>query len=850
MRLILLYSLFLSPALSQTPPLFGFEPNLGQFPPNVLFMRRSAGNSRTPIYLTRDAMVLSNGMRMQIAGVDPKAVPTGDSPSGTIYNYYQGSNASNWRANVHLFTGVRLANIYPGASALFTTSEQQIGPSVSVDQGIIVLTLQPGADLSPFRLRVLNNGSVPFEGPGGIWFSGGRIPGVFIVSLKITQTDSANQITVASNLKIESSDTLSIQAANLNPALPAQAVITFHDYDGPVNSGVPAAATDGNRYIASSASTPATFGEDGQLSGQNCQSVCTDALVARLDDAGKPIWVSIVGGGQDDESYFVAPSTNGVAVSGTTASQDFPVTANAPRPVPGSSSQDVFLSYFDRDSGQLRNATYTGITGAAWAQQQAVNPTGDVAVAGGYYTGAQFSSPSLGYLLLWRPIENRFLFSQKFDAPLTGLVFDANSHLYFASVSYSPPGSSFTTGVLDATGKQQGSLVKINAPVDAANFQFDYQEIRLLPAPDGDVWAVYRLLGQAYQSHPLQAIAKASPARGQVVFNRLIAGDGVVGQVALTPAGNLKLLVQSPAATEATTTDAPLVAACPDTSYFAIVSPSGQTAYATYVPNQNFDFTRNNEPQSPAQSSLGCFENAAGRLPIVSAAPGQLITITGGGFGPSTPIYTVTDANRKYPLTAGGFRVRISGVDASIIAVARGLIAAQVPYEVAPSADPASIEVSADGTPLNSIPFSLGPAQTGLFDTGDRNNSLNLPALAALNEDGTVNGINNPAPSGSVLSIFGTGLGTLSPPLVTGDLSPVPPAAPLSQTTLLSACYQCEILYLGSAPGLSTSVFQANVRVHANPPATGTAAVGIGIAVSQSPRSLFIFSPTGVVFVK
>ncbi len=850
MRLILLFSLFLSPALNQTAPLFGFEPNLGQFPPNVLFMRRSAGNSRTPLYLTRDTMVLNNGVRMQIAGVDPKAVPTGDSPSGTIYNYYQGSNPSNWRANVHLFTGVRLANIYSGASAVFTTSEQQVGPSFSIDQGIIVLTMQPGADLSQFQLHVLNIGAVPFEGPGGIWFAGGRIPGVFIVSLQITQTDGTNNIPVTGSLKIESSDTLSVQAPNLNPALPAKAVITFPDYDNVVNAGVPAIAADGNRYLASAASTPATFGDDGQIPGQNCQSVCTDALVARLDDAGKPIWVSLIGGGLDDESSFVAATTNGVAVSGTTASQDFPVTSNAPRPVPGSSSQDVFLIYFDRDSGQLRNATYAGIAGAAWAQQQAVDPAGDVAVGGGYYTGAQYSSSSFGYLLLWRPSENRFVFSQKFDSPLTTLAFGANSNLYFASVSYLPPGSSFTTGIVDIGGKQQGSLVRINAPVDPANFQFDYQEIQLLPAPDGDVWAVYRLLGQTSQSHPLQAIAKASPARGQVIFNRRITSDGVVGQIALTPTGNLKLLVQSPAATEATTTDAPLVAACPDTSYFAIVSPLGQTVYATYVPNQNFDFTRTNEPQSPALPSLGCFENTAGRLPIVSAAPGQLITLTGGGFGPSTPIYTTPDMNGKYPLTAGGFRVQIAGMDAPIIAVARGLIAAQVPYEIAPSNAPSSVEVSSNGTPLNSIPFSLGPSQPGLFDTDDRNNELNLPALAALNQDGTVNSMNNPAPSGSILSIFGTGLGTLSPALVTGGLSPIPPAVPLSQTTLLSACYQCEILYLGSAPGLSTSVFQANVRVHANPSTTGTAAAGIGIAVSQSLKSLFIFSATGVVFVK
>ena len=94
MRLI--FPLFLSviPAFGQSDPLFGFEPNTGQFPPAVTFVRRTSSNL---LYFTRDSAVLRNNIRIQIAGVDPKIVAEGDSPSATVYNFYQGNIPAAWR---------------------------------------------------------------------------------------------------------------------------------------------------------------------------------------------------------------------------------------------------------------------------------------------------------------------------------------------------------------------------------------------------------------------------------------------------------------------------------------------------------------------------------------------------------------------------------------------------------------------------------------------------------------------------------------------------------------------------------------------------------------------------------
>jgi hypothetical protein len=255
MRFLFLFSVFVFSAIGQISP-FGFEPNLGQYPPNVRFVRRGSSNF---FYFTRDAMVLQNRIRLQIADVDPNVSPAGDSPTSTVYNFYQGNTPSKWRANVRMFGAVRLANIYPGVNALFTSSTPKVTPTFSIGEGKLILTIRPGADLDRFRLRVLNTGTVPSEGPGGIWFAGGNVPGVFIVSVKTTQLDGNQQVPIVSNLKIESSEVLSVQAPGRNPDLTTEVEITFPDYDF-ANDSMPRTNTPGgDRYLASYASIPVTL---------------------------------------------------------------------------------------------------------------------------------------------------------------------------------------------------------------------------------------------------------------------------------------------------------------------------------------------------------------------------------------------------------------------------------------------------------------------------------------------------------------------------------------------------------------------------------------------------------------
>jgi uncharacterized protein (TIGR03437 family) len=190
-----------------------------------------------------------------------------------------------------------------------------------------------------------------------------------------------------------------------------------------------------------------------------------------------------------------------------------------------------------------------------------------------------------------------------------------------------------------------------------------------------------------------------------------------------------------------------------------------------------------------------------------------------------------------------------------VIALARGLIAVQVPFE-ASSFDQAvtlpTIDVTNAGAGLPSIPVGIEYSAFNLFDTGNRDNATNLPALAALNQDGSVNTVDNPASAGSVISLFGSGLGVLNPPLPTGGLNPIPPGVPLSLSPLTAICNSgcSQVLYLGSAPGLSTSVVQLNVQISAAASGTGVQPVPIAIWVGPQGMETYTPEPTGVVFIK
>jgi len=107
---------------------------------------------------------------------------------------------------------------------------------------------------------------------------------------------------------------------------------------------------------------------------------------------------------------------------------------------------------------------------------------------------------------------------------------------------------------------------------------------------------------------------------------------------------------------------------------------------------------------------------------------------------------------------------------------------------------------------------------------------------AILNQDGSVNGPTNRALRGTIISLFGTGAGLMSPAWPDGSLViSTPYSRPNAPVTVKIDGELAELLYAGAAPTLPTGALQINVRIPplipqlaGSPPDTVSISVTVG----------------------
>jgi uncharacterized protein (TIGR03437 family) len=213
-------------------------------------------------------------------------------------------------------------------------------------------------------------------------------------------------------------------------------------------------------------------------------------------------------------------------------------------------------------------------------------------------------------------------------------------------------------------------------------------------------------------------------------------------------------------------------------------------------------------------------------------APGEIVYIAGsiapgvngfisptGGFGPQ----------------AGGASIQFNGVAAPLIYVSATAAAAIVPYEV--SGSMAQVTVTYQGQ--MSAPFQVPVISSipGLFTA----NSSGTGEVAALNQDSSINSINNPAAPGSIVTLFATGEGQTSPAGVDGKLAVVPLPHPLLPVSVTMGSIGANVTYSGGAPAEVAGVMQVNVQLPAG--VTGPAVpvlLIVGTATSQTGATIAV----------
>ncbi len=211
-------------------------------------------------------------------------------------------------------------------------------------------------------------------------------------------------------------------------------------------------------------------------------------------------------------------------------------------------------------------------------------------------------------------------------------------------------------------------------------------------------------------------------------------------------------------------------------------------------------------------------------------APGEIVSVFGLGIGPVTAVGAALDASGLVETQLAATQVLFGGVAAPLYYVQASQINCQAPYELAGQST-VDVEIVYQGQSSGKVTVAVAPTAPGIFTV-----SSGTGVAAAINQDGTVNSPVDPAPVGSVITLYATGEGVTQPASADGTPATSPFPQPALPVTLTIGGSLVEILFAGEAPGFS-GLLQINARV----PAVLAAGAGslpvtlrIGTASSQT----------------
>jgi uncharacterized protein (TIGR03437 family) len=228
-------------------------------------------------------------------------------------------------------------------------------------------------------------------------------------------------------------------------------------------------------------------------------------------------------------------------------------------------------------------------------------------------------------------------------------------------------------------------------------------------------------------------------------------------------------------------------------------------------------------PHANAQTfPLACLGNAA-TFGIASVAPGEIITLSGNGLGPQQGVQTSATLQNPYPTQAAGVEVTFDGTPAPLLWVQDSQINAIAPWSLTPG-QTTQICVTYNNVKTNCLAWWVAETAPGIF-------TVDGVYAAAVNQDGTINSVNHPAPVGSIVAVWATGLGPISPAQADGTIGNLPlpsnvvlPVGVQAPNPISKPCYpgysMCQppyldfaVMYAGPAPYMVAGVSQINFQV-------------------------------------
>jgi uncharacterized protein (TIGR03437 family) len=207
-------------------------------------------------------------------------------------------------------------------------------------------------------------------------------------------------------------------------------------------------------------------------------------------------------------------------------------------------------------------------------------------------------------------------------------------------------------------------------------------------------------------------------------------------------------------------------------------------------------------------------------------APGEIVTIFAGpgvSLGPATALSLQLDASGRVATQLGGTVVTFDGTPAPLTYVSAGQINAVVPYEVAGQTS-TQLQVTFQGKPTNTVTLPVVASSPGSFAITNLDYSLNTPS--------------NPAPSGGILVLYGTGEGQTIPAGVDGGVNTSVYPKPVLSVTAMVGGQPAQILYAGAAPDFVAGVLQVDIQIPAG--VSGTVPLQLTIGTASTPSGLTV----------
>jgi len=219
-------------------------------------------------------------------------------------------------------------------------------------------------------------------------------------------------------------------------------------------------------------------------------------------------------------------------------------------------------------------------------------------------------------------------------------------------------------------------------------------------------------------------------------------------------------------------------------------------------------------------------------------APGDQVSIFGVNLGPTPGVRA--DATTNLPTSLSGTSVTFDGVAAPLFFVSANVVSVQTPTSLAPGSG-TTVQVTSSAGTTSTVSVPIVPANPGIFtvEAGGGGQARAINQDGTQNGDGTITGSDTPAPRGSVISIYASGLGPVNPAIPAGTPAP---QKPLSVATLpvnaTIANQSATVLYAGAAPGL-VGVYQVNIQVPLTV-GSGTARLVLSVGGNDSQNGVTI----------